>query len=307
MRVTKVRAFKAAAVVAAGGVGASSFWSEASASWAVNRDGAVKTTVDPAPDTTTVDSVPDAGPVVAKAGSVSITDSSDLPVHSDTSDVDQGTKREVELSEVGDDTPVPPPPLAAAPSDKVGSADQSRASAASGQTISAASVELCYGTWFRPRGFNLTPSPDHQIIWYDAPGSGYEIRRLLGMECFGDNQNFTFANADGFKASGFNSTYGRRVVHKDGWVFEGCQSVVIQPFGVSQYQCDFKASGGVYKLNLQKSGAFWRERLRNWSTQTVQSQGQCATTIVGLWVGTNDLNDVAVDCIDNGPINPNGL
>jgi hypothetical protein len=292
MRVTRLRGFKAATVVAVSGAGAGLGSTHAGAAALPTADGVAESS----------QKLPGVGIPLGTSDGITVYDSSGVKQGEGLADVDSA--RSIPLEPAGDDAPVGPlvlpgklpPDAKAQPAEKAAPAAGPVAAAANG---------WC-GSMFQLRGGSLVPPYDGRLVYWDAPGPGYEVRRIIGAECLNDNQNFSFQQADAFKVSDYNSTYGRRVVHKDGWILEGCSLVNIPPFGASQYQCDFK-SNQTYRLTPQRSSAFFRERLKNWAMQTVQNQGQCATTIIGNWVGTNDLNDVGVDCIDNGPINPAGL
>ncbi len=298
MKLTKVRAFKASGLVALGGLEPIAL-GEAGAQTAANSVRPAAGVGASRSDDASVES--DAGTWSGSFDGVTVLDSSRLV----------GGDHASALPDVDEKTPVVLRPVAGAEGEAVlvpegvETASDLR-TAAAGVGVQAAASSLCWGTWYRPRGGSLVPGDPKRIYFKPTSAPGFELRRLAGMECFGDNQNFQFPKADGFKDSGWVTDYGRRVVHKDKWIFEGCKEVWVSPSNSYSYLCDFKASES-FRLNTQQSGAFWRQRLRNWATQTVTVQGQCATTIVGLWVQTNDLNDVAVDCIDNGPINPNGL
>lgn len=308
MRVTRVRGFKAAAVIAVGGAGAGATIA-AGASELPTTDGVGQTSLSlPDKDVTLGPSeqptVPasDIGTAKATVNGVTVYDSSNVRKGAGSPQPDIGEDSAIQLAPAGDDAPVAPlGPARVAPDER----SQSLISRSAGQPATAAAAAWC-GSMFQLRGGSLVPPYDGKVVYWDAPGSGYEVRRIIGAECLGDNQNFTFQQSDGFKSSGYNSTYGRRVVHKDGWIFEGCTLATIPPFGVTQYQCDFKSQQN-YRLTPQTTSAFFRERLRNWAAQTAQNQGSCATTIIGTWVGTNDLGDVGVACIDNGPVDPHGL
>lgn len=91
------------------------------------------------------------------------------------------------------------------------------------RTASAAADEVlsCQGTWAWVRGGSLIPPNDGKLILWDAPGAGYSVRRMFGIECLGDNQDFDFMESDAFKDSGFVQNYGRNVVTDSGMFFEG--------------------------------------------------------------------------------------
>lgn len=286
MKLTRTRAFKASALVAIGGIGSGVLGEASAAPWS-GLD--ARKQAEPLPKEGTHSPIDSAGPVITHFDGIAMHDSTGIDPTKDTLEDVDARHREIELGPAGDDAPVAP----------LGPAGDS--SVRSSKSVVAAAAKC--GSWFDVRGGSLIPPYDGKTVYWDAPGAGYEVRRIIGAECLGENQNFSFGEADAFKVSDYNSTYGRRVVHRDGWNFEGCRLVVLPPFGVSQYECDFKTKD-LHRLTPDTSGAFWRTRLKNWASQTAQNQGSCATTIIGTWVGSSTLADVGVACIDNGPINP---
>lgn len=312
VNLTRTRAFKAAALITVGGVGSTVVTDiSGPSSWEGLRAVAPQPVpgkpsppagwAPPVPGDENHPSRDTAGPVIGRLGGVTVHDSTkSKPISKHISDVDAGL-REIRLEEA-DDGDAPAGPLVI-PEDLAkaatrGGLDGSQSRPTSDMTIQSNDC----GAWFSVRGGSLVPPNDGKLVYWNAPGNGWEVRRVLGAECLGDSQNFSFQAQEAFKVSDFNSTFGRRVFHEGGWNFEGCRLLSV-PFGISQYECDFKTQD-LHRLTPTTSGAFWRTRLRNWATQTAQNQGACAATIIGTWVGTSTLADAGAACIDNGPINP---
>ena len=158
----------------------------------------------------------------------------------------------------------------------------------------------CVTSYFPPRGASLVPPYDGKLIYYDALGPGYQLRRLDGVECLGDARNFQIGLDQVFKSSVLTQ-YGASLVHDAGYEFEGCFQT-----GPGPWTCDFKVSGHSRRLTASQNGvAYARRVLEQWSSYQLHYLGACGTSIVGLWTGQHDLNDVATSCVDFGPFQPN--
>jgi len=164
---------------------------------------------------------------------------------------------------------------------------------------------VCRGTWFRPRGFNLYPgfSADTKKIYFDPTGNwrdGYELRRVLGMECFGDFANWNVPSSNVFKGSSSLTEFGSQLLMTNGQVYEGCYWISPN----NSYNCDFKIDGAPSKLTPSVSSEYWWMVLKNWSYYQAQFLIDCGGNLIGGWNQTSTLADITNSCIEYGPFNP---
>ena len=154
------------------------------------------------------------------------------------------------------------------------------------------------GDYYQPRGGSLVPPYDGTLVYWDAPGSGFEEAHLMGVECLGDNRDFQIGYGNVYKNSG-NTQYGHAVVDTSGLQYEGCFLT-----GPRVTICDFKVDGHSRKLTATLGSNYARSVLKNWASYQASYLVACGSDIVGEWTEQKDLTDLATDCIDYGPFDP---
>lgn len=159
----------------------------------------------------------------------------------------------------------------------------------------------CMGAEYQVRGGSLIPPYGGWLVYWDAPGAGYEVRGMRGIECLGDDRNYTVTYSGTEEASAYNSTVGRKVVTKTGMVYEGCR----KEDQYDRYWCDFSANRSKpSRLTPDVNDQYWWRVFRDWGSYQATTTASCAGNIVGLWVGYTNLFTVGASCIEAGPYNP---
>lgn len=161
----------------------------------------------------------------------------------------------------------------------------------------------CMGDQYQVRGGSLVPPDNGKLVYWDAGGAGYEVRYMNGIECLGDGDSYFIDYGNTAHESGYSSSYGRRIVTKQGAVYEGCK----RNDPTNRYWCDFSANrNGTRPSRLvpdKSSVYFWRV-LREWTQHTATTTASCGKAIVGLWVGTDTITGVGTACYQKGPYTP---
>ncbi len=181
---------------------------------------------------------------------------------------------------------------------------------------------------FTPAGGRptCTDSPPQQYTLFPLRGCSmypYSNPRWANESCFGDTgayhcrevaghpqlnlapkANWLVYKTDVTHYSGYTTKWGMELVHRGGFLFEGCGTWVhlTQPDGSTNYTtvCD-------YKMNMDNTGPrvtdadpggwdYFYETLRNWGRNTYENEFSCAVTITGTWTGATDPVDIAPAC-----------
>lgn len=157
------------------------------------------------------------------------------------------------------------------------------------------------GAAYKPRGGSLIPPDGGWLIYWDAPGPGYEVRGMRGVECLGGRKNYYVSYGNVKRYTKYDAQYGRRVVTKSGLVYEGCKKEPAH----DRFWCDFSSNRSKpSRLVPNKSSQYLWMVLRQWAHHTARTQATCSASIVGLWVNTSTLSDASAKCAQAGPYRP---
>jgi hypothetical protein len=172
-----------------------------------------------------------------------------------------------------------------------------------------------------------TDSPPQDYVLFPLRGCSmtppYSNPRWANESCFGDtgayycrevaghpqlniapSANWFVYKTDIVHYSGHSKKWGSEMVHRSGYVFEGCGSWVRVTYGDGSTNytavCD-------YKMNKDNSGPrntttdpggwdYFYDVLRNWGRSTYENEFSCAVTITGTWTGATDVVDIVPAC-----------